>query len=264
MRDYARNKRSGWSDYLSNNVVNKIIVVNVVVYVLQIIFAPHFSRLFAIEPKAMIRDFYFWQPVTYMFLHGGFMHLFFNMLMVWIWGSALEATWGGKRFLKYYVACGLGGALFITIFSFNSITVGASGAIFGLYLAYAVLFPNNYVFLYFVFPVKAKYLVTFIALFQLAAGVSGPSGISYCAHLGGMAIGLFFFRREIMNARWLSRVRRRWGDYNRTRREVWEQQEGTKIDSILDKIASKGYENLSTTEKRILENYSRKQKEESE
>ena len=106
--------------------------------------------------------------------------------------------------------------------------------------------------------------MTFLALFQLAAGISGPSGISYVGHLGGMAAGLFFFRREIMNARWLSRTRRRWGDYNQTRREDFVEQEGTKIDSILDKIASKGYENLSTTEKRILENYSRKQKEDSE
>jgi membrane associated rhomboid family serine protease len=264
MSYYASNRRARWGDYFSNNVVNKLVVANVVVYILQIIFAPTFSGIFAITPKLMVHNLYFWQPLTYMFLHGSFMHIFFNMLMLWIWGSALESVWGGQRFLKYYLACGLGGALFITIFSFNTTTIGASGAIFGLYLAYAMLFPNNYVFLYFVFPIKAKYLVTFLALFQLAAGISGPSGISYCAHLGGIFAGLLFFRREIMNARWLSRMRNRWGNYTQTRREEWERQESTKIDSILDKIASKGYENLSTTEKRILENYSRKQKEDSE
>jgi membrane associated rhomboid family serine protease len=264
MRHYAPDRGARWADYFSNNVANKIIVANVVVFILQNVLTPSFTRLFAIEPTRMVSDFYFWQPLTYMFLHGGFMHLFFNMFMVWMLGSALEAVWGGQRFLKYYLGCGLGAAVFISIFAFDSITLGASGAIFGLYLAYAMLFPNNYVFLYFVFPIKAKYLVSFLALFQLAAGISGPSGISYCGHLGGMAAGLFFFRREIMNSRWLSRTQRRFTEFNRERREVHEQQESVKIDSILDKIAAKGYENLSTTEKRILENYSRKQKEDSE
>lgn len=264
MRHYTPRRNARWGDYFANNVANKIVIANVLVYLLQKMFAPWFTPLFAIEPKVMVTKFYFWQPLTYMFLHGGFMHILFNMFMVWMLGSALEAVWGGQRFLRYYIGCGLGAAVFISIFSFDSITLGASGAIFGLYLAYAMLFPNNYVFLYFLFPIKAKYLVTFLALFQLAAGISGPSGISYVGHLGGMAAGLVFFRHEVMNTRWLSRMRRRWGDYNRERKEVYEEQESMKIDSILDKIAAKGYENLSTTEKRILENYSRKQKEDSE
>jgi membrane associated rhomboid family serine protease len=264
MTNFAPRRNIRWRNYFSDNVATKVVVANVAVYLLQMVFGMGFTRLFAIEPQAMVSKFYFWQPFTYMFLHGSFMHLFFNMFMVWMLGSALESAWGARRFLQYYLGCGLGAALFISIFSFNAITVGASGAIFGLYLAYAMLFPNNYVFLYFVFPVKAKYLVTFLALFQLAAGVSGPSGISYVGHLGGMATGLFFFRREIMNARWLTRVRRQWGDYSRARNKKDEDQEVVKIDSILDKIAAKGYENLTTTEKRILENYSRKQKEDSQ
>jgi membrane associated rhomboid family serine protease len=262
--DTRPNRGAQWGDYFSNNVVNKLILANVVVFLLQQIFHPYVSNLFALTPRAVVRDFYFWQPITYMFLHGGFMHLFFNMLMTWFIGSVLESVWGSKKFLKYYLVCGLGGAVFFMVFSFGQSVYGASAAVFGLYLAYAILFPNNYVYIYFLFPVKAKYLVTFLALFQLAQGIAGPSGIAYVAHLGGMAAGLLFFRRELMNMRWFSRTRNRWSDYNRVRREEWEQQEGTKIDSILDKIASKGYENLTTTEKRILENYSRKQKEDSE
>ncbi len=127
-----------------------------------------------------------------------------------------------------------------------------------------MMFPNNYVYVYFLFPVKAKYLVTFAAIFQLAQGVAGPGGIAYFAHLGGMAAGLFFFRHEVARWQFWTRMKRQWIDQQRVRNSKWHEQENGKIDSILDKIASKGYENLSTTEKRILENYSRKQKEDSE
>ncbi|MDH3217200.1 MAG: rhomboid family intramembrane serine protease [Candidatus Krumholzibacteria bacterium] len=264
MRYSGYERRPNWGNYFSNNIVNKLILANVLVFLLEFIFAPHFIRIFALTPRDVVQKFYFWQPLTYMFLHGGFFHLFFNMLMTWFLGHTLESVWGSQRFLKYYILCGLGGALFSVVFNFNSAVIGASGAVFGLYLAYGVLFPNNYVYIYFLFPIKAKYFVTFIALFQLAHGISGPSGIAYFAHLGGMAAGLVFFRREIMSTRFWVRTRRKWGDYHKNRREEWEQQESTKIDSILDKIASKGYENLSSTEKRILENYSRKHKEDSE
>ncbi len=257
-------RRPGWRNYISNNIVNKIIVANVIVFLLQVIFRPQFTSIFALTPRAVVHDFYFWQLLTYMFLHGGFFHLFINMLITWFFGSALATVWGSQKFLKYYLTCGLGGGIFFMIFNFNGFVVGASGAVFGLYVAYAILFPNNRVYIYFLFPVKAKYFVTFIALFQLAHGVSGPSGIAYFAHLGGMAAGLLFFSREIANMKSWRRVSGFLGNHKQTRREGHEGQDIAKIDSILDKIASKGYENLSTTEKRILENYSRKHKEDSE
>ena len=266
MRQYSNfQSRPSWGSYFANNIVNKIIVANVIVFMLQQVFAPNFANLFALSPRAVVQNFYFWQPLTYMFLHGGFFpHLFFNMLFLWFFGSPLEQVWGGKRFLQYYIMCGLGGATLFMVFNFNTSVFGASGAVFGVFLAYGMLFPNNYVYLYFLFPVKAKYFVAFISLAQLAAGISGPSGIAYFAHLGGIATGLFFFRREIRNSRFLRRTTGWWNDTQRTRREEYDDQESVKIDSILDKIASKGYENLSTTEKRILENYSRKHKEDSE
>jgi len=245
-------------------MVNRLILVNVGVFFLQQVFGPAFDNLFALQPKVVVTRFYIWQPVTYMFLHGGFMHLFFNMLMTWFIGTALESVWGGRRFLTYWIACGIGGALFFAIFNFNGAVYGASAAVFGLYLAYAMMFPNNYVYVYLLFPVKAKYLVTFIAVFQLAAGVAGPGGVAYVAHLGGMAAGLFFFRHEVVKWRFWTKMKRHWIDRQQMHQSQWREQENGKIDSILDKIASKGYENLSTTEKRILENYSRKQKEDSE
>ena len=259
---YERRPTFGGS--FTNSVVNKIIVANVIVFFLEFVLSGEFLRIFALTPKLVVKNFYFWQPFTYMFLHGGFWHLFFNMLMTWFLGTTLESVWGGRRFLKYYFACGVGGAVFSMILTFNVSVIGASAAVFGLYLAYAILFPNNYVYIYFLFPVKAKYLVTFLAIFQLAQGISGPSGIAYFAHLGGMAAGLLFFRHEVANTRLWLRWRGRVSDYRRQQQEDWSSQESVKIDSILDKIATKGYEDLSATEKRILENYSRQQKEDRE
>jgi membrane associated rhomboid family serine protease len=265
MRYYSNHeRRPGWGSYFSNGMVNKLIVANVLVFLLSAIFPVQLLNIFALTPRDVVQKFFFWQLLTYMFLHGSFFHIFFNMLMTWFMGNTLESVWGGQKLLKYYLTCGLGGALFFMIFNFNSIVIGASAAVFGLYLAYAILFPNNYVYIYFLFPIRAKYFVTFIALVQLAYGIRGPSGIAYFAHLGGMVAGLFFFRKEIMNTRFWRKTSRWWGSYQQTRREEWEGQESAKIDSILDKIASKGYENLSSTEKRILENYSRKHKEDSE
>ena len=264
MRYYMHERRPAWGGSFAKSMVNKIILANVVVFFLQNIFPAQFTLILALTPRLVIEEFYLWQPLTYMFLHLGLFHLFFNMLMTWFLGSTLEAVWGSQRFLKYYIATGLGGAALSMIMNYNNVILGASGAVFGLYLAYAMLFPNNFVYIWFLFPIRAKYLVTFLAVFQLLQGISGPSGIAYFAHLGGMAAGLFFFRHEIMNTRMWLRWRRRWSDYHKVRREEWQEQESVKIDSILDKIATKGYENLSTTEKRILENYSRKQKEDSE
>jgi membrane associated rhomboid family serine protease len=265
MPQYARYpSRGGWGDYFSNSMVNRIILANVIVFFLEYMLPAGFIDLFALTPRDVVQKFYLWQPVSYMFLHSGFMHIFFNMLMTWFFGSTLESVWGGQRFLKYYIICGLGGAAASMLLTYNTSVIGASGAVFGLYLAYAVMFPDNYVYIYFLFPIKAKYLVTILAVAQLAQGISGPSGIAYFAHLGGMAAGLFFFRREIMNTHLFRRLHRSWAHYDRRRAEESTAQENAKIDSILDKIATKGYENLSTTEKRILENYSRKQKEDSE
>jgi membrane associated rhomboid family serine protease len=258
-----------WGQRFAGTMVGRIILINVVVFFLQHLI-PIVNALFALRPRMVVENFFIWQLVSYMFLHGGFGHIFFNMLMLWLFGSTVESVWGPRHFLRYYIFCGVGGALFSMIFSYNSPVVGASGAIFGLYLAYAMMFPDSYVYLMFLIPIKAKYLVAGLAVFQLANGLAGPSGVAYFAHLGGMAAGLLFFRGEItQRLKFSMGARRRWKSYVRERRtqdrqEHEHQQETDNIDSILDKISEKGYPNLSTTEKRILENYSRKRKEESE
>jgi membrane associated rhomboid family serine protease len=270
MRRYGYQEyRPSWRVYTPNSMVNRIILANVIVHVAKY-FAPSpmaIVYLFGLSPSAVVTKFYVWQPLTYMILHADIWHIFFNMLMTWFLGTTLESVWGPKRFLKYYIVCGLGGAAFSFIFTFNGPPViGASAAVFGLYLAYAIMFPDNYVYINFLFPIKAKYLVTFLAAIQLLSGIVGGGSIAYFAHLGGMAAGLLFFRREIKSMRLWTRVKRRFGGSELRDRRSWSEheQEQAKIDSILDKIREKGFENLSPTEKRILENYSRKHKEDSE
>lgn len=258
-----------WRVYTPSTTVNKIILLNVIVHVAKYFASAPMAIVyyFGLSPSIVVTKFYVWQPLTYMFLHADFWHIFFNMLMTWFLGTTLERVWGPKRFLIYYIVCGLGGAAFSFIFTFDGPPViGASAAVFGLYLAYAMMFPDNYVYLYFLFPIRAKYLVTFLAVIQLLHGIAGSAGIAYFAHLGGMAAGLLFFTRQIKSMRLWTRLRRRMsGPDIRGRRDRNEhEQEQAKIDSILDKIKEKGFENLSSTEKRILENYSRKQKEDSE
>lgn len=257
----------GWRPNLTGSAVNLIILVNVIIHLGKSFSSSPMSivYLFGLSPSLVVTKFYIWQPFTYMFLHADFMHIFFNMLMTWFLGNTLEAVWGPRRFLVYYLVCGLGGAVFSAIFTFHGPPViGASAAVFGLYLAFAMIFPNMYVYLYFLFPVRAKYLVTFIAVAQLLFGIAGRAGIAYFAHLGGMATGLLFFRHEIKATRFWTRAVRWYSSRSTQRRRAWHEQEQAKIDSILDKIQAKGYEDLSATEKRILENYSRKHKEDSE
>lgn len=256
---YQQSRRPPWGQSFTRSVVGRLILANVVVFALQKVFFPAFTVLFALTPRAVIENLYVWQLGSYMFLHGDFWHLFFNMLMLFLFGSTLETVWGSRHFLKYYLACGIGAGLFSMVFSYNNPVVGASGAIFGLYLAYAMVFPNNYVYLYFLIPIKAKHLVAGIAIFQLVMGLSGPSGIAYFAHLGGMATGLLFFRSSLKGRfRFTSGARNKWQSYVDGMRDKKDEQETANIDSILDKISAKGYDNLTTTEKRILENYSRK------
>lgn len=157
------------------------------------------------------QDFYPWQFITYMFMHGNFSHLFFNMFALWMFGYALENYWGSKRFLVYYLITGVGAALIQTgvlaleIRSMTAelppfaaqhyinqiVTVGASGAVYGILLAFGMCFPNVPIFLYFFLPIKAKWFVIIYGVIELFAGIGGTAdGVAHFAHLGGMIFGL--------------------------------------------------------------------------
>ncbi|SEL67765.1 Membrane associated serine protease, rhomboid family [Roseateles sp. YR242] len=136
-------------------------------------------------------QFNFWQPLTYAFLHGNTLHLFFNMLGLWMFGSELETVWGGKRYAQLLVASALTAAaaqlVFTLIVGTNGPTVGASGALFGLLLSYGLMFPDRVIMpLFPPIPMKAKVFVAIFGALELLLGISGVTGIAHFAHLGGM------------------------------------------------------------------------------
>ena len=163
-------------------------------------------------------DFKPYQLIPYMFMHGNFEHLFFNMFALWMFGNTLENIWGSKRFLLFYMVCGIGAGLCqevvqyiqyaTTLAQYDSVnlgggqvismasylnlmnTVGASGAIYGLLLAFGMMFPNSMIYLYFFVPIKAKWFVIGYAVIELVSGFIGGGNVAHFAHLGGMLFGL--------------------------------------------------------------------------
>jgi membrane associated rhomboid family serine protease len=249
-----------------DTAVGRIIVITVGVFFLQNLL-PVANMWLTLTPRLAVEHFQVWQFFTYMFLHGSFWHLFFNMLMLWFLGTMIESVWGSARFMRYYVICGIGGGILHAVLQYNASVVGASGAIFGLYFAAAMLFPDQQMYLYFLIPVKIKYLVMGLTVMQLANGIAGPSGVAYFAHLGGMLAGAIMFRSEILRRlRFNAGPRRRWQAHIREQRRQDEETTTSRsnIDSILDKISAKGYDTLTPTEKRILENYSRQRNDSSD
>jgi len=189
------------SSYLPNGV-KWLLISNVAIFVLYYI-APISVKenllMLSLAPVMVLQHFAIWQLVTYMFLHGGIEHILFNMLALWMFGTTLEQDWGTRRFLKYYFVCGIGAgfcdvALNGIIGNWNTHTIGASGAIFGLLLAFGVLYPNQTVLFFFIFPMKAKYMVMIVGAIAFLGALNVNSGVSNFAHLGGMAFGYAYLR----------------------------------------------------------------------
>ena len=173
-------------------VVLNLIIINVLVFIIQMMFDgpdEQITRKIALFPYDT-EYFKPYQLVTHMFAHGGFFHLFFNMFVLWMFGTMLERIWGPKRFFIFYFACGLAAGVAHLLLQ-NAPAVGASGAIMGLFAAYAYLFPNTQLIIFPIpVPVKAKYAVAIMAAFDLFGGVySTGSNIAHFAHLGGLAMG---------------------------------------------------------------------------
>lgn len=141
--------------------------------------------------------FHFYQLLTYMFMHGGFSHIFFNMFALWMFGRIMEQVWGGKRFFIYYLTCGIGAGIVqefgqaFGLISPLANTIGASGAVYGILLAFGMTFPNEKLFVIPIpFPIKAKYFVGFYALIEVFEALNMQDGVAHLAHLGGMLFGL--------------------------------------------------------------------------
>jgi membrane associated rhomboid family serine protease len=183
-------------------VVKQLLIVNVLFFGLSQIMPNAYTSLslYYFENET----FRFWQPFTHMFMHADIMHILFNMLALVSFGSTLEHFWGGKRFLIFYLACGLGAAAIHTVTNYYSIhnipgleglayvpAVGASGAVYGLLVAFAMMFPMAELMMMFIpVPIKAKFFVPILVLLDLYAGVfSGGGNIAHFAHVGGAVTG---------------------------------------------------------------------------
>jgi len=148
--------------------------------------------LLGLNPQAMLDKLALWQVMTFLFVHTTFLHLLFNMLGLWWFGTDLEKAWGSKKFFRYFMFTGIGSGIVSLLM--NQPTIGASGAIYGLLFAFGMLYPNRTIYLYFVLPLKAKYFVLLFGLIELAALMfSKTSGINHWAHLAGLFFGFLWF-----------------------------------------------------------------------
>lgn len=209
-----------------------------------------------------------WRWVTYLFLHGGVLHLVFNMLALWMFGSDVEERLGTRRFVQYYFLTGAGAAVSVIGVDFllgqRSLVIGASGAVFGILLAFGVLFSERVItlLLFFVLPVsmRAKYFVVIYGVLELLYGISGGSRTAHFAHLGGMAFGYLLLKMPASprslprgGPGMLSRLRDRLSALTRAR-------DDRRLDALLQKVNAKGIGSLSDGEKQFLHRMSRRKR----
>ncbi|HEY6292260.1 MAG TPA: rhomboid family intramembrane serine protease [Terriglobia bacterium] len=175
--------------------------------------------LFGLTPYAVTHHLWIWQLGTYLFLHGGWFHIIFNLFALWMFGYDLERAWGSQRFLLYFFLTGIGAGLFSVVLQPSSfvMTIGNSGAVYGILLAYGMLFPERPIFLWFVIPIKAKWFVLIMGLIEFWASLTQPgSGVSHIAHLGGMLFG-YLYLRGMKGGRLVFDLRGQYAEWRRTR-----------------------------------------------
>ncbi len=296
-------------------VTKNLLIINVVVFLASMVLQLNgidLNNMFGLH-FILAKDFHVYQLFTYMFMHGGWSHLFFNMFALWMFGCVVENVWGPKKYLLYYIVCGIGAGLCqelaqyvnyiaggyadsaIQMIDYNGqivristeqiinmwTTVGASGAIYGILLAFGMIFPEERIFIFpLPIPIKAKWLVILYAGVELMSALGGSNdNVAHLAHLGGMLFGFILIRYwkrhpysgfgdygmnkghqffDRMRTNWEQRQQRNTGSTQQTRRESdWDynarrQSEQQEIDRILDKIRKSGYDSLSKAEKQRL------------
>ncbi len=250
--------------------VKRILVANAAIFLFARITgsAGFFVEWFAFRPSLVL--FRPWGAVTYMFLHAGFWHVFVNMLMLFFFGLPLERRWGSREFVKYYLLCGLGGVALSLLFQSGSI-IGASAAVYGLMVAFAMTWPDAPIHVWGIFPVKAKWLAAFLFVVStLSAFGGGGDGIAHFAHLGGLATGFVYLRSGGRIPSWL-RARGRGGAARREfgagagrppQRWRGDDEEALldEVDAVLDKISRSGMGSLTRRELELLDEVSRRRR----
>ncbi len=287
-------------------VIKNLLIINGAVFILEL-FARNFGitgtnatlddyivRYFALLPIGL--GFLPWQLISYQFMHAGFFHIFFNMFILWMFGMEIENLWGSKKFLIFYLTTGVIGGLFQILLSpiflggLYGPTVGASGSIMGVMVAFAMLFPNRYIYIYFLIPVKVKYFIVFLVLLDLFAANSGGN-IAHFVHIGGALFGFLYMMFTNQGSVSFKNIfsgssSSSFGNYSNptskfknitnpfkkkkedvedaTYYDITDREETQvsqrEIDAILDKISQSGYQNLSDKEKKILFEASKKMK----
>ncbi len=261
--------------------IKGLIIANIAVFAVASLVGPKFYDLFGLVPQHVIADRWVWQPVSYLFVHGGLMHLLFNLFALWMFGMPVESQWGSLEFLKFYFICGLGAAAAQIALAPHSMVpvIGASGPIYGLLVAFAMLYPDAVVYLYFLIPVKASHMAILFGLVEFFAGTTGATpGIARFAHLGGMVTGYIYIRWW-----WIIKVRSKAffqqlarapsaiapprprparKPLERAPEEAAPKPEEpmAEIDRILDKILVSGLDSLTDEERRIMQRYSDRMK----
>ena len=240
--------------------VKFLLIVNIVVFVLVELSGQQslLFRTFGLVPSLVWSKFKIWQLFTYLFIHGGIFHIFFNMFVLWMFGKDLESQWGKMEFLLFYFVCGIGAGLITVLFSVNSIVpiVGASGAIYGLLLAYGFTYPNQMVYLYGLVPIKVKYMVLGLGAIAFFASLSASqSNVSHITHLSGMIIGLIFIYFNInwkVIKLWYIRMRLKGLSQQPAKQDNEEAQMKKQVDKILDKLNDSGWDSLTEQEENYL------------
>jgi membrane associated rhomboid family serine protease len=225
-----------------STALKALIGANVAMFFGQLFF-PALTDVLALRPIMVVQNLWVWQLVTYMFLHAGLFHILFNMLALWMFGTELERVWGTRYFLKFYFVTGIGAAMLTVAFSllplevsrdiYRSGIIGASGAVYGLLLAYALYFPDRPIYMYFLFPVPAKIFVAIMGAIALYASVSGSNGgLANATHLGGILVAYLYLKSARMNPlselkyrylKWkINRVRKKFDVYSGGRANDWD------------------------------------------
>lgn len=237
-------------------VVRSLLVVCVALFLGQLVAPQFLATWLGLTPALVLRQGWVWQLVTFGFLHGGWFHLLFNLFLLWTLGRELERTWGSRGFLAYYLACGVGAGLLNVALAPQQMvpTVGASGSIFGLLTAIAVLHPDAVFYMYFLIPIRARVMMILLAVIEFVAGASGGgSSAAHWAHLGGMVVGWL-----ILVSRPLWRLLQAFSRPRRPRSpgvRIYEL--GSEVDRILDKISARGLDSLTSEERDLMDRYGR-------
>ena len=240
--------------------VKLLLIINISVFVLMVLSGQRniLLQMFGLVSRDVLQEYRIWQTFTYLFLHGGWIHILFNMFVLWMFGKDLEIDWGKKEFLIFYFVCGIGAGFITVLTSINSSipVVGASGAIYGVLVAYGFTYPNRMVYLYGVFPLRVKYVVLGFGVIAFFASLSSThSQVSHITHLSGMIIGilyiLFYFRWKNIRL-WYIKMGLKSFQIKENNQEDEESHIKIKVDKILDKLNDQGWDGLTSKEEEFL------------